>query len=127
MVGREGLRDNPLTRIDFYATTTTFDIDLIANEGVDARETTLKYIGSVDGSAAGAQDFYANVNDDGTTDNDSRKYIYVMTISESALADMVGSKGDYTGYIVAFGVKDDKGVALYAPGVLVTIGKVISN
>ena len=70
VVGREGLRDNPLTRIDFYATTGTFDID----GDDDTDETVLKYIGSVDGSAAGAQDFDANLDtDDATTDNDSRK------------------------------------------------------
>ena len=120
VVGNEGLRDNPLTRIDFYATTTTFDIDV----DDDTDETTLKYIGSVDGAAAGAQDFDANIDGDAaTTANDSRKYIYTMTISEAALADAVGSKGEYTGHIVAFGVKDDKGAALSAPAVPVTIEK----
>ena len=82
-------------RINFYATTGTFDID----GDDDTNETVLKYIGSVDGSAAGAQDFDANLdNDAATTNNDSRKYIYAMTISESALADAVGSKGEYTGW-----------------------------
>ena len=95
VVGREGLRDNPLTRIDFYASTGTFDID----GDDDTDETVLKYIGSVGGSAAGAQDYDGDLDDDdATTDNDSRKYIYTMTISESALADAVGSKGDYSGH-----------------------------
>ena len=46
-----------------------------------------------------------------------------MTISESALADAVGSKGEYDGHIVAFGVKDNKGAALSAPAVSVVIKK----
>ena len=113
--GNEGLRDNPLARIDFYATTMTFDIDGVDN----GDDMVLKYIGSVDGSAAGARDFDGDVN--GDSDNDSREYIYTMTISESALADAVGSKGDYTGHIVAFGVKSNEGAALSAPAVPVVI------
>ena len=122
VVGKEGLRDNPLTRIDFYATTKTFDID--GEDNANGDDVVLKYIGSVDGSAAGAEDFDANIdNDAATTDNDSRKYIYTMTISESALAEAVGSKGEYSGHIVAFGVKDNDGAALSAPAVPVEIEK----
>ena len=116
VVGREGLMNDPLERIDFYATTVTFDID-----GDDEKETVLKYIGTVDGADAIVDDFDNDIDELAeTTAHDSRKYIYTLTISESALADMVGSKGDYlAGHIVAFGVKDDKGVALYAPAVVV--------
>ena len=122
VTGSEGLRDNPLTRIDFYATTETFDIDGMDNDNGD--DVVLKYIGSMDAATAGARDYDANIdNNAATTDNDSREYIYTMTISESALADMVGSKGEYTGHIVAFGVKDDKGAALSAPAVPVEIEK----
>ena len=92
-------------------------------------ETVLKYIGTVDGADAIVDDFDNDIDDDDeTTAHDSRKYIYTLTISESALADMVGSKGEYLGgHIVAFGVKDDKGVALYAPAVMVADIKVTSN
>ena len=118
VTGNEGLRDNPLARIDFYATTETFDID--GEDNANGDDVVLKYIGSVDGSAAGARDFDGGVVID-SDDNDSREYIYTMTISESALADAVGSKGDYTGHIVAFGVKSNEGAALSAPAVMVTI------
>ena len=58
----------------------TFDID--GEDNANGDDVVLKYIGSVDGSAAAAQDFDDNVDaDDATTDNDSRKYIYAMTIS----------------------------------------------
>ena len=120
VTGSEGLRDNPLTRIDFYATTETFDIDGVDNANGD--DVVLKYIGSTDAATAGARDFDGNTdNNAATTDNDSREYIYTMTISESALADAVGSKGEYIGHIVAFGVKDNNGAALSAPAVPVEI------
>ena len=87
VVGAEGLRDNPLTRVDFYAT--------VDNDGGNGRDA-LKYIGSVSGSSAGAEDFDANTdNDDTTTDNDSRRYIYSLAISKADFLAIVGGKGDY--------------------------------
>ena len=118
--GTQGLRDNPLTRVDFYAT--------VDNDGGNGR-SALKYIGSVSGSAAGAQDYDSNTDDDNDA-NDSRRYIYSLTISKADFFAIVGGKGDYgvvedgtadntvddtdEGAIIAFGVRDDKGLAVQA-------------
>ena len=114
----EGLRDNPLTRVDFYAT--------VATAGGNGRDA-LKYIGSVSGSAAGAEDFDSDPAADPAA-NDSRRYIYTLELSKADFLAIVGGKGDYgvaedgtadttvdaenEGAIYAFGVQDNKGVAL---------------
>ena len=99
--GTQGLRDNPLTRVDIYAA-----VDRDGGGGTEA----LMFIGSIAGSAAGAEDFDPTP-DDTTNDEDSRRFIYTMEMSAPDFLASVGGKGDYTGDIVAFGVKDNKGVA----------------
>ena len=114
----EGLRDNPFTRVDFYAK--------VARAG-GAGNDALKYIGSVNGAAAGSQDFDSTPD---TTDDDvlldSRRYIYELEMSRADFLAIVGGKGDYgasaafdgtatdagEGAFIAFAVKDDKGLAL---------------
>ena len=114
VVGREGLRDNPISRVDFYAA-----VD--RQVGSDGNEA-LKYIGSVSGSSAGPEDF--DSDDDNT--NDSRRYVYTLQMTAADFLAIVGGNRDYgagtpndsfakgDGAIVAFAVKDNKGVALYS-------------
>ena len=117
VAGTEGLRDNPVTRVDFYAKVARDDgaVDGVGNDA-------LQYIGSIDGAVAGALDF--DSDDDGT--NDSRRFIYELEISRTDFLAKVGGDGDYgasaafdgaatdaaDGAYVAFAVKDDKGIAL---------------
>ena len=129
--GEQGLRDNPLSRVDFYATVDTED----GGNGRDA----LKYIGSVSGP--GAEDYDADIDGDAaTTDPDSRRYIYSLEMSKADFLAIVGGKDDYgtaddgetaatddsstdtvgptEGAIFAFGVQDEKtGVAFRPAGV----------
>ena len=119
--GRQGLRDNPISRVDFYAAVNMED----GSSGRDA----LKYIGSVPGASAGAEDVAVN----GVT---MRNYIYSMEMSAADFLAIVGGKGDYgednemegdihalEGAIVAFAVSDNEGVALYAPPVALVVEK----
>lgn len=119
----EGLRDNPISRVDFYAAVDT--------DGGNGREA-LKYIGSVNGATAGAEDFDTEGSAEGI---DSRRYIYTLEISEADFLEIVGGDADYgqdddndtvdatDGAIVAFAVKDDKGVALSSSAAELTVEK----
>ena len=102
--GTQGLRDNPLSRIDLYAA-----VAQAGGGGTDA----LKFIRSITGAAAGAEDF-----DDGGTD--SRKYIYVAEIGAADFLAIVGGKNTYTGHILAVGVKDNKGVGFGTDAVMLS-------
>ena len=119
--GQQGLRDNPISRVDFYAAVNMED----GSNGRDA----LKFIGSVPGASAGAEDEVV----DGTA---MRNYIYSMEMSAADFLAIVGGKGDYgeadgtdgnigadEGAIVAFAVSDNMGVALYAPPVALVVEK----
>ncbi len=109
VAGMQGLRDNPISRVDFYAA--------VATDGGNGREA-LKFIGSVSGASAGAIDYDGNRDGNAaTTDNDSRSFIYSLEMSEAEFLAIVGGEDDYgteedEGAIVAFAVKDNKGVAL---------------
>ena len=113
VAGMQGLRDNPITRVDFYAAVAPGGGAGLPPNTTDA--LLLMFIGSVGGDAAGAEDFASDV--EGTV-NDSRRYIYEMKISEDDFLAMVGDDdGDYgDGEIVAFAVKDNKGIALSGGG-----------
>ena len=106
--GMQGLRDNPIARVDFYAS--------VAAIAGGAGTNFFKFIGSVPGSAAGARD--SDDDDDGT--NDQRQYIYEMEISEAAFLAIAGDDdfgaADDAGSITAFAVKDNKGVAMATNG-----------
>ena len=114
VAGTQGLRDNPITRVDFYAAVAA--IDGGAGTGF------FKFIGSVPGSAAGAHDVTVN-------DNDVRQYIYEMEISKAAFLAIAGDDdGDFgaedtAGSITAFAVKDNKGVAMATNGAALTVSE----
>ena len=122
--GQKGLRDNPISRVDFYAAVN-------ATDGSDG-STALKFIGSVNGASAGAEDYDSReIGDVDFVANNSRRFIYTLEMSAADFLAIVGGKGDYgeadadegeadavasdEGAIVAFAVKDNKGVALASP------------
>ena len=119
--GAHGLRDNPLTRVDFYAAVDT--------DGGNGREA-LKYIGSVDGATAGAEDG----DFDEETANMERRFIYSLEISAPVFLEIVGGEGDYgvddentsvdatDGAIIAIGVReDDQAVGFSSSAVELTV------
>ena len=118
-VGAQGLRDNPLTRVDFYAAVN-------AEDGGNGR-TALKYIGSVNGGTAGAEDFDADTTD--TTPLDSRRFIYELKMSAADFLAIVGGDDDYgvanetdgvqdtEGAIIAIGVGDNENVGFSSAAV----------
>ena len=123
--GQEGLVDNPVSRVDFYAAVQLRDVSstntadrvppVPYGNGLEA----LVYIGSA--SAAGAEDFL----DAGNADAPSRKYVWGIDVSRAAFLDAVGGENDYgatgtPGNIVAFAVTSD-GVALQATAVNVIV------
>ena len=119
VVGQRRLRDNPISRVDFYAAVDT--------DGSDGDEA-LKYIGSVDGGLAGAEDYV-------DAGNNMRRYIYTLSMTAAEFLAKVGGTGDYgtgmpnnawtagDGAIVAFAVKDNKGVALRAVPMEIVVAK----
>ena len=123
--GVQGLRDNPLTRVDFYAAVN-------AEDGGNGR-TALKYIGSVDGDLAGAEDFEADPDADADTDPDSRRYIYSLEMSAADFLAIVGGDDDYgadddndtvddtDGAIIAIGVGDNENVGFSSAAVELTV------
>ena len=125
--GTQGLRNNPLTRVDFYAAVN-------AAAGGNGR-TALKYIGSVDGDLAGAEDFEADPTADADTDPDSRRYIYSLEMSAADFLAIVGGDGDYgaddetpndvvddtDGAIIAIGVGDNENVGFSSAAVELTV------
>ena len=123
--GVQGLRDNPLSRVDFYAAVN-------AEDGGNGR-TALKYIGSVDGDLAGAEDFDADPSTD--PDPDSRRYIYELKMSAADFLAIVGGDSDYgaddendtvedtDGAIIAIGVGDNENVGFSSAAVELTVKK----
>ena len=122
--GTQGLRDNPISRVDFYAA-----VD--AEDGGNGR-TALKFIGSVNGATAGAEDFDSeDGTDDGT--NDSRRYIYSLEMSEAAFLAIVGGDDDYgedgtgdaledvEGAIIAIAVGDNENVGFSSAAVALVV------
>ena len=115
----EGLRDNPLTRVDFYA--------VVAGTTDGTTADALKYIGSASGGSAGADDYDGDpAAGDGS--NDRRRYIYQLEMSKADFLANVGVDDDFgvaeadgatditveanEGAILAFGVRDNTGVAV---------------
>ena len=123
VAGQQGLRDNPLTRVDFYAAVN-------AEDGGNGR-TALKYIGSVNGGTAGAEDFDAT-NTPGAAP-DSRRFIYELKMSAADFLAIVGGDDDYgadddndtvddtDGAIIAIGVGDNENVGFSSPAVELTV------
>ena len=115
VAGAEGLVNNPVSRVDFYAAVTLRDISTantnnrIPPVAYGAGTEALKFIASA--SAAGAED-------DATT----RTYSWSADVSEAAfLAAVAGADGNYTaGDIIAVFVNSD-GVALAATPVPITV------
>ena len=121
--GTQGLRDNPISRVDFYAA--------VATGGGSGRDA-MKFIGSVDGRLAGSED----IDTDDNNANDSRKYTYSLEVSKADFLATVGGTNDYgvagsdetavednEGAIVAFAVKDNKGVAFQAAAAALVVKK----
>ena len=123
--GVQGLRDNPLTRVDFYAAVNAAD-------GGNGR-TALKYIGSVNGATAGAEDFEADPAADADDDPDSRRFIYELKMSAADFLAIVGGDDDYgadddndtvddtDGAIIAIGVGDNENVGFSSAAVELTV------
>ena len=113
--GNEGLVNNPVSRVDFYAAVALRDVSS-TNAALGDRVPPVPYgngmealvfIGSA--NAAGAEDFA----DADNNDEASRKYVWGVDVSTSDFLDAVGGEGNYTeGDIIAFAVNSD-GVALH--------------
>ena len=120
--GVQGLRDNPISRVDFYAAVN-------AEDGGNGR-TALKYIGSVNGATAGAEDFDTEGSAAGI---DSRRYIYELKMSAADFLAIVGGDDDYgadddndtvddtDGAIIAIGVGDNENVGFSSSAVELTV------
>ena len=121
--GQEGLVDNPVSRVDFYAAVALRNVSSTNTDdrvppvpygnGLEA----LVYIGSA--TAAGAEDFTPTGGDP------SRKYVWGIDVSRADFLDAVGGEDDYgdstdAGNIVAFAVTSD-GVALQATAAEVVV------
>ena len=120
--GVEGLVNNPVSRVDFYAAVELDNVGTTANNQVppkpdgpaatpDANEA-LVLIGSA--SAAGAEDFMADPNNtpnDATDDVASRRYVWALDMSGADFVEKAGGEGNYT--IVAIAV-NSAGVAIAA-------------
>ena len=119
--GTEGLANNPVSRVDFYAVVALEDAQcrtdtdaslppVLDGPGLEA----LKLITSVDGNVVGAEDF----DDDG---DPSRRYVWSIDMSEAEFIAAVGDE-DGTYNVIAFAVNDD-GVALYAAPIMLKVEK----
>ena len=105
--GTQGLKDNPLSRIDIYAS-----VNLDDDTALDG----LEYIMSVSAASADAEYFDSDPSDNDHAP-DSRRFIYEMEISTTDFLNIVGDGDYYHGDIVVFGVRDNKGVAIAADAV----------
>ena len=124
--GMEGLVNNPVSRVDFYAAvllrdvSSTNAVDRLPPVPYGTGTEALVFIGTV--TAAGAVDFV----DADNNEEASRKYVWGIDVSRADFLAAVGgdADGDYTtGNIIAFAVNSD-GVALYsAPVTSVTVDK----
>ncbi|MDE2823272.1 MAG: hypothetical protein OXK79_07180, partial [Chloroflexota bacterium] len=106
VAGTQGLRDNPFSRVDFYAAVDAMD-------GGNGR-TALKFIGSVNGATAGAEDFDTEGSAAGI---DSRRYIYSMEMSEATFLAIVGGDEDDD-----YGADDDNDTVDDTDGAIIAIG-----
>ncbi len=128
--GVEGLVDNPVSRVDFYAAVALEpdgadeqdDPNDVPPEVVGPGTEALVFIGS--SSAAGAEDFDATPDDEG---GESRRYVWALDMSGAAFLEALGEDAneapDTDGYtIVAFAVNSD-GVAISAVAANVGVEK----
>ena len=108
--GMDGLRDNPLSRVDFYATVVTGDAGTDDQPNDDP--IVLHFVASAPALAGVLTDY--DSGDDDT--NDARRFTYSADLTAAAFRAAVGIDEDdddnYVGVIVAFAVKDNKGLAL---------------
>ena len=120
VAGVEGLEDNPVSRVDFYAAVDlknvgTTDVNRVppVPDGPNATATdneALVFLGS--SNAAGAEDFVDDQdNADPADDVDMRKYVWGLDMSGADFVEIAGDEGNYT--IVAIAV-NSAGVAIAA-------------
>ena len=121
--GEHGLTDNPLDRVDFYATVVIGDGD----DDDTNNPVVLRFIASAPGFGAFVEtenEEDGTVSDgDETLDEAVRIFNYSVDVDAAEFRAIVGTddNDNYVGRIVAFAVKNDDGVALLSAAAAQTL------